>query len=99
MDEATFQGLAAQAIARVRRALDEQDPDVVECVPDADVVKIAFPQGLPFVMNTQRPVREVWLAADRKAWHFRFDGSAWRDKRMLSDNYISPATTTTSPHP
>jgi CyaY protein len=81
MDEATFRALASAAIAAVRRALDEQDPDVVECVPDADVVKVVFPTGLPFVLNTQRPVREIWLAADRQAWHFRFDGDAWRDKR------------------
>jgi CyaY protein len=58
-----------------------RDPDVVECLPEADVVKIAFPSGLPYVLNTQRPVREVWLAADRNAWHFRYDGARWLDKR------------------
>jgi CyaY protein len=81
MDEATFLSLAKRAIERIRTALDACDPDVVECVPDADVVKVAFPAGLPYVLNTQRPVREVWLAADRQAWHFRFDGHHWRDKR------------------
>jgi CyaY protein len=81
MDEPTFLQLSRDAIGRVRRALDAQDPDVVECVPDADVVKVVFPTGLPFVLNTQRPVREIWLAADRQAWHFRFDGEQWRDKR------------------
>jgi CyaY protein len=81
MDEATFQALAGAAIARVEAALDAQDPDVVECVPEADVVKVAFPKGAPFVLNKQRPVKEIWLAADRQAWHFRYDGAAWRDKR------------------
>lgn len=81
MDEATFAALAGAAIARVQKALDGQDPDVVECVPEADVVKVAFPNGQPFVMNKQRPVKEIWLAADRQAWHFRYDGAVWRDKR------------------
>jgi len=81
MDEATFMTLAKGAIERIRAALDACDPDVVECLPEADVVKIAFPSGLPYVLNTQRPVREVWLAADRNAWHFRYDGSRWLDKR------------------
>lgn len=81
MDETTFLQLSKDLIGRVRAALDTQDPDVVECVPEADVVKIAFPSGLPYVMNTQRPVKEIWLAADRTAWHFRYDGTAWRDKR------------------
>ncbi len=81
MDEATFQTLAQGVIGRVTAALDRQDPDVVECVPEADVVKVSFPSGQPFVLNKQRPVKEIWLAADRQAWHFRFDGTAWQDKR------------------
>ena len=81
MDEATFATLAGAAIGRVQKALDAQDPDVVECVPEADVVKITFPRGQAFVLNKQRPVREIWLAADRQAWHFRYDGAAWVDKR------------------
>jgi CyaY protein len=81
MDEATFMGLAKDALDRIRDAVDACDPDVVECVPDADVVKVVFPTGLPYVLNTQRPVREIWLAADRNAWHFRYDGAHWLDKR------------------
>ena len=81
MDEATFAQLSKAVIGRVRDALDACDPDVVECVPDAEVVKISFASGAPFVLNTQRPVREIWLAADRQAWHFRYDGALWKDKR------------------
>jgi CyaY protein len=81
LSEAEFLPLAKAVIGRVRQAIDAEDPDVVECVPDADVVKIAFPSGPPFVLNQQRPVKEMWLAADRQAWHFRFDGVAWVDKR------------------
>ena len=81
MDEATFQSLSSDAIERVRQVLDAQDPDVVEAVLEAGVLKITFPSGPPFVLNTQRPTREIWLAADRQAWHFRYDGSSWRDKK------------------
>ena len=81
MDEATFHTLANAAIERVRTALDAQDPDVVEAVMEAGVLKISFPSGAPFVLNTQRPIRELWLAADRQAWHFRFDGAKWIDKK------------------
>jgi CyaY protein len=85
MDEATFLQLSKTALERIRTALDACDPDVVECLPEADIVKVAFPTGQPYVLNTQRPVREVWLAADRNAWHFRFDGTVWRDKRSADE--------------
>lgn len=81
MDEGTFKKLSHDVIERVRKALDAQDPDVVEAVMEAEVLKVVFPKGQPFVLNTQRPIREVWLAADRQAWHFRFDGVKWIDKK------------------
>ena len=56
---------------------------------DAEVLKIVFPSGQPFVLNTQRPTREVWLAADRQAWHFRFDGEKWFDKKGTGDELFS----------
>ena len=89
MSEPTFNELSGALIKRVRDGLDGCDPDVVECVPDAEVIKIVFPSGAPFVLNTQRPVREIWLAADRQAWHFRFDGAAWKDKRSSDELFAT----------
>jgi CyaY protein len=81
MDEKTFRTMANDVIERVRKALDVEDPDVVEAVLDAGVLKIQFPGGTPYVLNLQPPVREVWLAADRSAWHFRYEGDRWIDKK------------------
>ena len=85
MNEATFALLSSTALKKVRDALDACDPDVVECVPDAEVIKICFSAGAPFVLTTQRPVKEIWLAADRQAWHFRYDGVHWTDKRSADE--------------
>ena len=89
MDEATFEALTTAAFERVRRALDALDPDVVEAVLEAGVLKIAFPSGPPFVLNTQRPTREIWLAADRHAWHFRCDGARWLDKKTAKEELFT----------
>ena len=81
MDEKTFRDVAGEAIERMRKAIDAVDPDVAEGVLEAGVLKIVFPKGPPFVVNLQPPTREVWLAADRQAWHFRYDGARWLDKK------------------
>lgn len=81
MDEKTFRDVAAAVIERMRTTLDALDPDLVEAVLDAGVLKLQFPKGAPFVINLQPPTREVWLAADRHAWHFRYDGASWIDKK------------------
>ena len=81
LDESTFRSLAGAVIERVRQTIDAEDPDVVEAMLEAGVLKVQFPQGPPFVLNLQPPIRELWLAADRAAWHFRYDGEKWIDKK------------------
>ncbi|HEY4220170.1 MAG TPA: iron donor protein CyaY [Myxococcota bacterium] len=88
MDEPTFRRVAGEVIERVTQALDAQDPDVVEGVLDAGVLKVQFPKGQPFVLNLQPPTREIWLAADRNAWHFRYDGARWLDKKGSGDELL-----------
>ena len=93
MDEKTFRDVAGAVIERVRKALDQQDPDVVEAVLEAGVLKLQFAKGAPFVVNLQPPTREVWLAADRQAWHFRCqatpDGDRWLDKKGTGDELFT----------
>jgi CyaY protein len=92
MDEATFRTVSSVVIERVRTALDAQDPDVVEANIEADVLKISFPSGAPFVLNMQRPIKEMWLAADRNAWHFKLNADgAWRDKKNGDELYATLA--------
>jgi CyaY protein len=35
------------------------------------------------VVNTQRPTRQLWLAANARAWHFSYDptGKRWVDDK------------------
>ncbi len=91
MDDKEFAALAEATMGRVLTALDRQDPDVVEAVLEAGVVKIGFPQGPPFILNTQRPTHEMWLAADRRAWHFKWNGAAWIDQKTGDELYATIA--------
>jgi CyaY protein len=77
MDETIFYKVAQAAFAQILTVLDDEDPDIVEGDMTAGVLKIHFPQGTPYILNTQRPVREIWLAAGKQAWHFRCVKSEW----------------------
>jgi iron donor protein CyaY len=75
LDEKQFDMLAAATFDRIVEAFDEVDPDQVEAVPSSGVVKLDF-QGRrrAWVVSTQRAVRQIWLAADQRAWHFAHRG-------------------------
>jgi CyaY protein len=79
MDESTYLARADRTFKRVMDAFDAIDPDVAEAFMAADVLTIAFGNGVRCVLNTQRPVRQLWCAARASAWHFDYDeaGDRW----------------------
>ena len=48
-----------------------------------DVITLTFASGKKAVLNTQRPTRQLWLAANARAWHFGWDDASktWRDDK------------------
>ena len=83
MDESRYQKLADAAFAAIEAMLEDVDPDVVDVERAGDVVTLSFENGKRAVVNTQRPTRQIWLAADARAWHFSFDEAkgTWLDDK------------------
>jgi CyaY protein len=44
-------------------------------------VTLTFPNRSQLIVNLQKPLHEVWLAAQSGGYHYRFDGSAWQDTK------------------
>lgn len=63
--------------------------DRINDATDADVdnqrvggmVTLTFSNGSQVIVNLQRPLHEVWMAAKAGGFHYRFDGSVWRDTK------------------
>lgn len=83
MDETTYYQHAKAAFRKVEEALDALGDDTVDFERAGDVLTITFPSGKKCVLNTQRPTRQLWLAADAKGWHFVLDGATglWVDEK------------------
>ncbi len=82
MDEPTYQRLADTAFRRIADAFADVDPDVVDCDVAGDVVTLTLAGGKRCIVNTQRPTRQIWLAANARGWHFSWDATA---ERWLDD--------------
>ncbi|MFO7157065.1 MAG: iron donor protein CyaY [Pseudomonadota bacterium] len=83
MDESLYLRLADETFERIQAALEPLDPDLVDFEFSHDVLQIVFADGARCVINTQRPARQLWLAWDRRAWHFDWDESKgqWLDDK------------------
>ena len=62
MDEARYNGLVAGLWKRILAAVDEVDPDVLDAVATGDMVTLTSASGEKVVINTQRAVRQIWVA-------------------------------------
>ncbi|MGH7269580.1 MAG: iron donor protein CyaY [Polyangiaceae bacterium] len=91
MDEPTYQRLADEALGAIVDAFEDVDPDRVDCDCAGDVVTLTLPGGKRCILNTQRPTRQIWLAANARAWHFSWDeaGARWMDDRGRGDELFA----------
>jgi CyaY protein len=81
MDERTYEQLAADAFKHVLDLFQDIDPEDADVEFAGDVVRIDLRNGARIVLNTQRPVRQIWLAGGQSAWHFDYDGARWQDDK------------------
>lgn len=87
MDESRYQMLAEAALAAIENMFEDVDAELVDVERSGDVLTLTFGSGKKAVINTQRPTRQIWLAANARAWHFAYrepDGALpgrWMDDR------------------
>ena len=49
------------------------------------MVTLVFPNRSQIVINLQKPLHEVWMAAQSGGYHFRFAEGQWRDTKDGSE--------------
>src|SRR2546426_6427847 len=81
MDENEFGALAERALERIEAALEESGVEADVERKEGGVLEIEFADGSKMVINRHAAAREIWVAARAGGFHFRWDGSAWRDTR------------------
>lgn len=73
MERNEFNLRASQIFSACVDTFDEIDPDVVEAEFNGDILKILFPDGVQFILNTQSAAHQIWLAGQSRGWHFDYD--------------------------
>ena len=84
MTDLEFLDHAEQLLKAVELACDDMNDN-----SDADIdnqrvggmITLVFGNRSQIIINLQKPLHEVWLAAKSGGYHFRFDGSQWMDTK------------------
>ena len=62
------------------RINDESDADV-DNQRVGGMITLTFANRSQIVINLQKPLQEIWLAARSGGYHYQFDGSQWQDTK------------------
>ena len=88
LTDAEYHRLTSELLAQIESTADrwlQDDVIDIDTHRTGGLLELLFPGGSKIVVNTQPPLHEVWLAARAGGFHFRWDGSAWRDTRDGSE--------------
>lgn len=62
------------------RINDQTDADI-DNQRVGGMITLTFPNRSQIIINLQKPLQEVWMAARAGGFHYRFDGTAWLDTK------------------
>ena len=84
MTDPEFMDRAESLLARIEascdRINDESDADI-DNQRVGGMVTLTFRNGTQIIVNLQKPLHEVWMAAKAGGFHYRFDGVQWNDTK------------------
>ena len=84
MTDPEFMDRAESLLRRIEASCDR-----INDATDADIdnqrvggmVTLSFANGTQIIVNLQKPLHEVWMAAKAGGFHYKFDGTRWVDTK------------------
>jgi CyaY protein len=80
MTESEFLALAEETLDAIERAVEACGADI-EATRTGNVLTLELADGSRIVVNSQTPMRQIWVAAKSGGFHFERAGGRWRDTR------------------
>ncbi len=72
LSESDYDSVAHPELQALIAGLDAIESNEVEAELASDILTIEFSDGTRYVLNSHRAARQIWLSAERAAWHFDF---------------------------
>jgi len=84
MTETEFLALVDQVLDSIESQADDWAANTdldIETSRSGHVLTLVFDNSIHVVINSQSPLKEIWVAARSGGFHYRYDGRTWNDTR------------------
>ncbi len=79
---------AEQVLAAVESGCDrinEQTDVDLDSQRTGNMVTLTFSNGSQIIINLQKPLQEIWMAAKAGGFHYKFTGESWLNTKNDSE--------------
>jgi CyaY protein len=88
MTDLEYQDQAERVLTAIETACDrlndETDADI-DNQRTGGMITLTFSNRSQIIINLQKPLQEIWMAAKAGGFHYKFDGTQWRDTKDASE--------------
>ena len=88
MSESEFLVAAERTLEAIESAVESCDADI-ESTRTGNVLTLELADGSKVVVNSQAPMRQIWVAARSGGFHYEWRDGAWRDTRDGSELFAA----------
>jgi CyaY protein len=89
MTDSEFEALADAVLNRIEQSIEASELDVDLQSKAGGLLEVEFDNGSKMVINRHGAAQEIWVAAKSGGFHYRWDGSVWRDTRDGSELFAA----------
>lgn len=92
MTDSEFMDLAERVLKGVEASCDRINDDTqadIDNQRSGGMVTLVFANRSQIVINLQKPLHEIWLAAKCGGFHYQFDGKQWLDTKGQGEFFAS----------
>jgi CyaY protein len=88
MNETDFNALAEATLDAIESAVEATGADI-EAARTGNVLTLELGDGSKVVVNSQAPMRQIWVAAKSGGFHYARQGDRWCDTRDDSELFAA----------
>jgi len=78
LSDAQYEDIAHKTLLAIEAAIEERAPDI-EFETQGEILSLEFPDASHIIINKQRPLKQIWVAARSGGFHYDldFDRMTW----------------------
>lgn len=88
MNESEFLVAAERTLDAIEAAVDAVDADI-DTERTGSVLSLRLADGSKVIVNSQTPMRQIWVAAKGGGFHYEWQDGLWCDTRDGSELFAS----------